>query len=110
MSIAQARTAVEKGEYFLLCVVEHFGLSLLDEDLVKIHAKFVDGVDRLLADKVDRVEKLKEVEQETKLEDENVEIEVRGSQVYFKLNMRVWQNGMNLDELRGWLGADENSL
>ena len=102
MTDTQARTAVEEGNRFLLCVVP-LNLDDMSNDLADIHAKirFVDGIGERLTDLCDDLGDFEEIRVDITADTTSgVQLEISPGPARFGISSSIWDDyGCSLDEL-----------
>lgn len=101
MTIPQGEKAVslEDKDKYVVCIVE-VPCDNIDEAVVRDNSRFVFGIGEFLKDKVENAKNLKKMEKELgPRKTEDVEIQIEGSKIRFKLGKQIWEkHGLTFGE------------
>lgn len=108
MTLAQARTAIKKGERFLLCVVPvDAGVAEPQADQVRTAMRFVKGIGQhlgSLCDELDDLEERRLAATEAESAD-GVRLEVAGGRARICVDDALWGDAISLENLACMLGC-----
>ena len=107
MTDTQAKTAVKKGDAFLLCVVPVSTTGMPDPDEVKAAMRFVQNCGYRLEDLCDSLGEFEDQRDAiTAEESEGVQLEITSGQARVRISSSVWEkDGFPLDELADKLAS-----
>lgn len=97
MTSTQAKKAVENPVTFCLCVVPLIGVEIT-EDIIRSNARFVTNIGDLLKPKVSDASSLQDLRNEAVSATGDIEIDISETQIKYRVNQTVWQNGKTFDE------------
>ncbi|HUV80571.1 MAG TPA: hypothetical protein VMW40_07115 [Candidatus Bathyarchaeia archaeon] len=101
MTLTQAKEARDKSDKYVLCVIKLTGLEMT-EDNIKSNICFVEDIGKKIQDKVIEAENLKQ-EQEIITEAGDIEIEISGGPIRFKIHKKIWEEGKSFEQFIGFL-------
>lgn len=97
MTTTQAKKAVDNPATFCLCVVPLTGVEIT-EDIIRTKARFVTNIGELLKPKVSDVLSLQDLRNEAVAAVGEIEIDISETQIKYRINQVVWENGKTFDE------------
>lgn len=96
MTYTQGKTAYEKKENYLLCVVPLDG-SEINANTVIQNARFITNISALLTTRVERVLKITETEENAistkEGDDPNITTSIEGTNIRYVIGQKIWQQG-----------------
>lgn len=100
MTPTQAKMAVDLDDNFVLCVVEvpEVPYNIITSQIIREKVRFVTGIGSKLKGMVENAGALSEAQKQLCSESGEIEVVMDGPIVRYKVNKRVWEGGMTLDQ------------
>ena len=98
MTATQAKTAVDRGDEFLLCVVP--AIANLDRNDIRGRMRFVKNIGQRvepLCAELDELNELQDVA--TSPSNSDIQLEIQSGTARIRVDNAAWQNGVNLNDL-----------
>ncbi|MDE0603966.1 MAG: hypothetical protein OXI18_06120 [bacterium] len=105
MTSVQARTAVEEESRYLLCVVPISGPEDLDQETVRKHIRFVDGIGERLADRCNDMDGIEDIRKDVTEDKDGLRLELDLASWRIRVARAVWEGGFGLEDLLARLTA-----
>ncbi len=102
MTQAQGRKAVQNKDAFCLCVVS-LGSTDVTGEIIRDRARFVTNIGVLLGPKLMQTESLEDLRSKAASMDGDIQVDISGAEVKYRVGQPVWEGGMNLDQFLAYL-------
>lgn len=100
MTVTQARTAVEKGDGFLLCVVPVRGDSTgMEEDDIRDNMRFVRNIGPHVKPLCEKLNTIEDMQHNITQRNTDIQLELRSGTARFRVHESVWLDGIRLKDL-----------
>ena len=100
MTVTQAKTAVQKGEEFLLCVVPVGGdISASDKDSLRANMRFLQNIGPRVKRVCEDLNTLEDLQEDLTHDNTDIQLEVGSGTARIRVNETVWGEGYCLKDL-----------
>ena len=95
MTVTQAKTAVQKGEEFLLCVVPVGGdISASDKDSLRANMRFLQNIGPRVKRVCEDLNTLEDLQEDLTHDNTDIQLEVGSGTARIRVNETVWGEGV----------------
>jgi hypothetical protein len=103
MTPRQAETAVDRGNRFILCVVEIPEGTEISKQVVKENSRFVDGLGFKLQEWVRQVQEQSESLNRLSSKTGEIGVRIKGFELRYAISKTLWESKMGFEEFKKYL-------